>query len=147
MATRSLGTLTIDLVAKTGGFVQGMDKAAREADKRFKEIEKRAKMVGAAIGTALVAGAGLVANQLRNTINQMDEDRKSTRLNSSHVKSSYAVFCLKKKMDLRARHHRAASRALYFSGRPHPAVASALPVAPTTEPYTLSLHDALPICA
>src|SRR5690606_41465698 len=25
------------------------------------------------------------------------KDRKSTRLNSSHVKSSYAVFCLKKK--------------------------------------------------
>src|SRR5690606_40075597 len=28
---------------------------------------------------------------------QNDEDRKSTRLNSSHVKISYAVFCLKKK--------------------------------------------------
>src|SRR5690606_41128746 len=27
----------------------------------------------------------------------VDRDRKSTRLNSSHVKSSYAVFCLKKK--------------------------------------------------
>src|SRR5690606_33446330 len=27
-----------------------------------------------------------------------DEDRKSTRLNSSHVKSSYAVFCLENKM-------------------------------------------------
>src|SRR5690606_41594083 len=26
-------------------------------------------------------------------------DRKSTRLNSSHVKSSYAVFCLKKKKE------------------------------------------------
>src|SRR5690554_7187022 len=26
-----------------------------------------------------------------------DEDRKSTRLNSSHVRISYAVFCLKKK--------------------------------------------------
>src|SRR5690606_40227659 len=26
------------------------------------------------------------------------EDRKSTRLNSSHVKISYAVFCLKKKI-------------------------------------------------
>src|SRR5690606_42014639 len=25
-----------------------------------------------------------------------DQDRKSTRLNSSHVKTSYAVFCLKK---------------------------------------------------
>src|SRR5690606_39298279 len=28
-----------------------------------------------------------------------DSDRKSTRLNSSHVKISYAVFCLKKKND------------------------------------------------
>src|SRR5690606_40662733 len=27
----------------------------------------------------------------------LDIDRKSTRLNSSHVKISYAVFCLKKK--------------------------------------------------
>src|SRR5205807_4120773 len=27
-------------------------------------------------------------------------DRKSTRLNSSHLVISYAVFCLKKKMDL-----------------------------------------------
>src|SRR5690606_40299347 len=27
----------------------------------------------------------------------IEEDRKSTRLNSSHVKISYAVFCLKKK--------------------------------------------------
>src|SRR5690606_41054006 len=29
--------------------------------------------------------------------NHYQEDRKSTRLNSSHVKISYAVFCLKKK--------------------------------------------------
>src|SRR5690606_41411157 len=28
------------------------------------------------------------------------EDRKSTRLNSSHVKISYAVFCLKKKITI-----------------------------------------------
>src|SRR5688572_32659160 len=27
----------------------------------------------------------------------LDQDRKSTRLNSSHSQSSYAVFCLKKK--------------------------------------------------
>src|SRR5690606_40167331 len=30
-----------------------------------------------------------------------DEDRKSTRLNSSHVKTSYAVCCLKKKKNTR----------------------------------------------
>src|SRR5438874_8787271 len=29
-------------------------------------------------------------------------DRKSTRLNSSHVESSYAVFCLKKKNSARS---------------------------------------------
>src|SRR2546426_3255640 len=45
-----------------------------------------------------------------------DEDRKSTRLNSSHLVISYAVFCLKKKKrqaeetcwkhdDVRRRHH------------------------------------------
>src|SRR5690554_7041498 len=28
------------------------------------------------------------------------KDRKSTRLNSSHVRNSYAVFCLKKNTDL-----------------------------------------------
>src|SRR5699024_12837594 len=33
---------------------------------------------------------------LQAAINQMS-DRKSTRLNSSHVSISYAVFCLKKK--------------------------------------------------
>src|SRR5690554_7029398 len=30
-------------------------------------------------------------------INTLFKDRKSTRLNSSHVRISYAVFCLKKK--------------------------------------------------
>src|SRR3712207_9565834 len=29
---------------------------------------------------------------------RIDEDRKSTRLNSSHANISYAVFCLKKKL-------------------------------------------------
>src|SRR3712207_6967920 len=29
-----------------------------------------------------------------------DEDRKSTRLNSSHANISYAVFCLKKKKNI-----------------------------------------------
>src|SRR5690606_41365118 len=35
----------------------------------------------------------------REVVGELEQhgDRKSTRLNSSHVKSSYAVFCLKKK--------------------------------------------------
>src|SRR5690349_23927185 len=31
----------------------------------------------------------------------LSEDRKSTRLNSSHVEISYAVFCLKKKKKIK----------------------------------------------
>src|SRR5436309_12348536 len=34
------------------------------------------------------------------------EDRKSTRLNSSHVKISYAVFCLKKKKKKKKKIHK-----------------------------------------
>src|SRR5207249_10904904 len=41
-------------------------------------------------------GKGVERGQSRTTA-QMREDRKSTRLNSSHVSISYAVFCLKKK--------------------------------------------------
>src|SRR5690606_39449499 len=49
---------------------------------------------------------GLVEAALRETLEETGWDvrltaldRKSTRLNSSHVKISYAVFCLKKKKD------------------------------------------------
>src|SRR5690606_41763775 len=36
----------------------------------------------------------------RAALVKVRRDRKSTRLNSSHVKISYAVFCLKKKTNL-----------------------------------------------
>src|SRR5690606_40050149 len=51
-------------------------------------------LVGFAIGaaTAFIAGERFTVGGLWGGI-----DRKSTRLNSSHVKISYAVFCLKKK--------------------------------------------------
>ena len=77
MASRSLGSLTIDLIAKIGGFEQGMDRAARAADKRMKEIERSAKIAGAAIGAALVVGAGVVTSQIRKTIDSMDELSKA----------------------------------------------------------------------
>src|SRR5580700_5180664 len=48
----------------------------------------------------LTADAGL-----RRAREFLGLDRKSTRLNSSHVESSYAVFCLKKKKKRAADHH------------------------------------------
>lgn len=55
MATRTLGTLTLDLIAKTGGFVAGMDKAARAADKRSKQIERRIRKTSQVAGKAFKA--------------------------------------------------------------------------------------------
>src|SRR5690606_42155417 len=44
-------------------------------------------------------GGGLSGPAVRRGVDRAGRrpDRKSTRLNSSHVKISYAVFCLKKK--------------------------------------------------
>src|SRR5690606_6465089 len=48
----------------------------------------------------LQLGARTALTHFGLSINPMAmlKDRKSTRLNSSHVKTSYAVFCLKKKI-------------------------------------------------
>src|SRR3989304_5137799 len=97
-------------------------------------------------------------------------DRKSTRLNSSHGYISYAVFCLKKKKKntnrlivlSHALVHSVDARATRSSSLATPSLAaifSRLHDVPfivfpffffndtaTTEIYTLSLHDALPIC-
>src|SRR5690606_40573094 len=49
-------------------------------------VSKATESIGVAVPSIVDAEQGVVY-----------EDRKSTRLNSSHVKISYAVFCLKKK--------------------------------------------------
>src|SRR3989442_9713404 len=49
---------------------------------------------------ALVSGAAVAAVNMQTNATAAPDtraDRKSTRLNSSHVRISYAVFCLKKK--------------------------------------------------
>src|SRR5256886_6954356 len=54
---------------------------------------------------------------------QLEPDRKSTRLNSSHSQISYAVFCLKKKNmapQTPIQHDRAANDAALAKGRADP---------------------------
>jgi len=51
----NLGTLTLDLIAKIGGFTGPMDQAARHSQKRAKEIEK--SMANAADAIKTVVGA------------------------------------------------------------------------------------------
>src|SRR5690349_22683151 len=46
-------------------------------------------------------------------------DRKSTRLNSSHVEISYAVFCLKKKKKKNTTHHSTPLTSMLHTTLPH----------------------------
>src|SRR5690606_10854117 len=73
MAARNLGTLTVDVVAKTGGLVQGMEKAERETSKRMNKITADAKKMGAAIGVAFAGAMTAVAWGVRNTIKEIDQ--------------------------------------------------------------------------
>lgn len=73
MASRNLGTLTLDLVAKIGGFERGMDQAARVSEKRMRQIQATAKKVGAAIGIALTAAATTIAVGVKNAIDEADK--------------------------------------------------------------------------
>src|SRR5438477_9702249 len=52
--------------------------------------------------------------QAAAALHQEDLDRKSTRLNSSHMSISYAVFCLKKKMSTLKWTHCRPGRAYVF---------------------------------
>src|SRR5690554_3355828 len=73
--------------------IAGASAYSRDMDfKRFREI---ADKVGALLMADISHPAGLIAKGIL--------DRKSTRLNSSHVRISYAVFCLKKKKNIKAR--------------------------------------------
>lgn len=73
MATRSLGTLTLDLVAKIGGFEQGMDKAGKASQKWRRQVENDAKVVGTAIGAGIAAAAAGLAALTVQTVRSAEE--------------------------------------------------------------------------
>src|SRR5690606_42091145 len=66
------------------------------------------RRTGGVGGRAGRAGRGRARRRRRarrvGAVTATTRDRKSTRLNSSHVKISYAVFCLKKKNKRRSQH-------------------------------------------
>src|SRR5690606_39948802 len=55
----------------------------------------KSALLDEAAGSAAVSGLRVLT--AAGSESERNLDRKSTRLNSSHVKISYAVFCLKKK--------------------------------------------------
>lgn len=95
MAGKNLGTLTIDLIAKTGGFVSGLNQAERASAKWSKQVQDDAASASAAlagIGAAAVT-AGLAVGAagfqlLKSTSKQITEtDRwaKSLRISTQDL--------------------------------------------------------------
>jgi len=76
---RSLGTLTVDLLMKTGQFETDSGRAARIADKRAKEIKASFEKAGVAIGAALAAGATAAGVAIKSAIDRADELSKAAQ--------------------------------------------------------------------
>src|SRR6266568_7272236 len=78
------------------------DPGVVSSGERYRKVAKERASVEAAV-TSLRAYRKLLADIADNEAflaekdPELREDRKSTRLNSSHSSISYAVFCLKKK--------------------------------------------------
>ncbi len=95
MAGKSLGTLTIDLIAKTGGFVSGLNQAERASAKWSKQVQDDAASASAALAgigaAAVTAGLGVGAagfQLLKSTSKQITEtDRwaKSLRISTQEL--------------------------------------------------------------
>src|SRR5690554_7776243 len=71
-------------------YEKGLQYAYR--DRKVKKREFRSLWI-----QRINAGARLHGFSYSQLMGLLKKDRKSTRLNSSHVRISYAVFCLKKK--------------------------------------------------
>lgn len=69
----ALGSIVIDLLLKTGAF----ETDTKKAERRLKEMEKTAKRVGAAIGTAIVGGVTAATYAIRSQIQAMDDLSKA----------------------------------------------------------------------
>lgn len=64
MASRSLGTLTLDLIARIGGFQQGMDQAARSAQRSMGQVARHAESASSNVSNSFKAIAASAAAYL-----------------------------------------------------------------------------------
>jgi lambda family phage tail tape measure protein len=83
-SSRSLGSLTLDLIANIGGFIDGMSKASRAAQKSLNEIEKDVGEFSENIAKLLefagiTVGVDALIDGVKEAIEQMDQLGKSAQ--------------------------------------------------------------------
>src|SRR5688500_4862087 len=91
MASRGLGSLTLDLIAKIGGFTGPLSKAERELQGSTRRMNKMANDFGRSIGSSLKAAAGsflafagvtvsigAAANAIKGAIDRADQLRDAS---------------------------------------------------------------------
>src|SRR6266496_3281269 len=108
----SLGDLGVRAGGGAAGRLQrgGEDLAERAGVSRAAQRARQLPLDGMLAHEVRRHGKGDLANEsgcrsgCRRANPTAPEDRKSTRLNSSHVEISYAVFCLKKKKKYQKHH-------------------------------------------
>src|SRR3712207_9013679 len=68
--------------------------------------QRLTRLVGEGKAMELILTGDMIDAQTAYNLGLVNQDRKSTRLNSSHANISYAVFCLKKKKRKYSKHNR-----------------------------------------
>jgi len=90
MATSSLGRLTLDMVVKLGNYMEGLDKAGRQAKKSGKEIESGLNVGSLAIKALGAAAAGItiggIAAFATETIEAGNEIKKFSQLANTSIR-------------------------------------------------------------
>lgn len=101
---RQLGTLTIDLIAKIGGFTEGMTKAERVADQKSREMERKMKErseavekawtgIGAAISTGIagITVGSVISKVITETRNaEQEQALLAAALNATGNQAGYS---------------------------------------------------------
>lgn len=86
MATKSLGTLTLDLIAKTGSYVRGMTAAERASEKWRKQVRRDVADVSKKLAGLSVAGIAALGALTASTVRSAGEITRLSQVAGSSTR-------------------------------------------------------------